>query len=233
MTIAGLQARPASRTPIAGATLATAIALAILIALGVWQLKRLAWKQGLLAQIDAAETAPPQPLTTATPPLFTRVTARGTLAGAPTALYGVDVQNEHLGAQLVERLDREGAPPLVVVLGWVATEAAHAATIVSGPATITGYVRLPEQPNWLSAADDPAGRHFYTLNPKTIGATIGAPDAAPFVLVALGKPGAWGQPVPAALLPRPINNHLNYALTWFGLAASLAGVFGTWVARRR
>ena len=222
----------ARRTPVAGAALATAVALAILIALGVWQLRRLAWKEGLLAQVDAAETAPPLPLGAATPPLFTRVTAQGTLAGAPTALYGVDVQNNHLGAQLVERLDRTGAPPLVVVLGWVPTDTGHAA-IVSGPATITGYVRLPEQPNWLSAADDPAGRHFYTLDPKAIGAALAAPDAAPFVLVALGKPGAWGQPVPATSLPRPVNNHLNYALTWFGLAASLAGVFGTWVVRRR
>ncbi len=227
-----MQPRPIHRTPIAGAAVATAIAFAILIALGVWQLERLAWKQGLLAQVDAAEHAPPQPLTTATPQLFTRVTAQGTLAGTPTALYGVDVQENHLGAQLVERLDRTGAPPLIVVLGWVPTDMGHAVA-VSGPATITGYIRLPDQPNWLSAADDPASRHFYTLNPKTIGAALGAPDAAPFTLIALGKPGAWGQPVPAEALPRPVNNHLNYALTWFGLAASLAGVFGAWVARRR
>ncbi len=231
MTLTAPRARQASRAPVAGAALATVIALAILIALGVWQLRRLAWKEALLAQVDAAETAPPQPLASATPPLFTRVTARGTLAGAPTALYGVDVQNDHLGAQLVERLDRKDAPPLIVVLGWVPTDAPHAAT-VSGPVTITGYVRQPEQPNWLSATDDPAGRHFYTLNPSTIGAALGAPAAPPFVLVALGKPGAWGQPVPASALPRPINNHLNYALTWFGLAASLAGVFSVWARRR-
>ncbi len=219
------------RTPLAGAAAATIIALAILIALGVWQLRRLAWKEGLLARIDAAETAPPQPLTAATPPLFTRVTVSGTLAGMPVALYGVEVRDNHLGAQRVERLDRPGASPLVVVLGWVPTDTGHAVT-VSGPATVTGYIRLPEAPNWLSAPDDPEGRHFYTLDPKAIGAAIGAPDAAPFVLVALGKPGAWGQPVPAAALPRPVNNHLVYALTWFGLAASLAGVFGAWAIRR-
>ena len=223
--------RPARRTPVAGAAVATVVALAILVSLGVWQLRRLAWKEGLLARIDAAETAPPVPLPASTPPLFTRVTAQGTLAGGPTALYGVEVRDNHLGAQLVERLDRVGAPPLVVVLGWVPTDGGRAAA-VSGPATITGYVRLPEQPNWLSAPDDAAGRHFYTLDPKAIGAALGAPDAAPFVLVALGRPGAGGQPVPAEALPRPVNNHLNYALTWFGLAASLAGVFGVWAVRR-
>ena len=198
----------------------------------MWQLRRLAWKDSLLARMDAADAAPPQPLGATTPPLFTRVVVQGTATGTPPAFYGVDVQNNHLGAQLVERLDRAGLPPLLVVLGWVPTDTSPGVA-VAGPATVTGYVRLPEQPNWLSAADDPAGRHFYTLNPKAIGAALGAPDAAPFVLVALGKPGAWGQPVPATSLPRPSNNHLNYALTWFGLAASLAGVFTAWVARRR
>ena len=217
--------------PIVGAATATAIALTILVALGIWQLRRLAWKEGLLAQIDAAEAAPAQALDTATPPLFTKVTAHGILAGAPTALYGVDVQDGHLGAQLVERLDRGAAPPLIVVLGWVATDAGRVAS-VSGPATVTGYVRLPERPNWLSAADDPAGRRFYTLDPRKIGVALNAPDAAPFILVALGKPGAAGQPVPATALPRPVNNHLNYALTWFGLAAALVAVFGAWVFRR-
>ncbi len=219
------------RLPGAGAVVATAIALAILVALGVWQLRRLAWKEGLLAQIDAAETRPPQPLTTTTPPLFTRIVATGTLVAAPTALYGVDVRDNHLGAQLVERLDRPDAAPLVVVLGWVPTDTGHPVAI-SGPATITGYIRLPEQPTWLSAADDMRGRHFYTLNPATIGAALGAPDPAPFVLVALGKAPAWGQPVPADALPRPVNNHLNYALTWFGLAASLLGVVGVSASRR-
>jgi surfeit locus 1 family protein len=224
------------RAPIAGAAIATAVALAILIALGVWQLHRLAWKEGLLAQIDAAEHAPPTPLaattTTATPALFTRVTATGTLRGEPHALYGSEVQNDHLGAQLVEILDRDHAPPIVVVLGWVATDRGKLHP-VSGPATITGYIRLPESPNWLSAADDLQGRHFYTLAPATLGTALGAPDAAPFTLVALGPPPASpNAPVPADALPRPVNNHLQYALTWFGLGAALLGVFVAWVIKR-
>ena len=220
------------RTPVLGAALATAIALAILITLGLWQLHRLAWKNGLVAQIDAAETAPPRPLGDGTPPLFTRVTAHGTLAGGPTALYGAEVHGNQLGAQLVERLDRAGAPPLIVVLGWVPTGTA-APVRVAGPADITGYVRLPEHPTWLSAPDDPQGRHFYTLDPAVIGPALGAADAAPFILVALGKPPIpYGRPIPADTLPHPTNNHLQYALTWFGLAGALAGVFGVWVARR-
>jgi surfeit locus 1 family protein len=222
------------RTPIAGAAIATAIALAILSALGVWQLHRLAWKQGLLAQIDTAEHAPPVPLaaTTTAPALFTRVTASGTLRGEPHALYGSEVQGNHLGAQLVEILERDHAPPLVVVLGWVATDRGKLHP-VSGPATITGYIRLPEQPNWLSAADDLEGRHFYTLAPATLATALGAPDAAPFTLVALGPaPASPSAPIPADALPRPVNNHLQYAFTWFGLGAALLGVFVAWAIKR-
>ena len=51
----------AQRFPI-GLTIVTAIALAILIALGVWQLQRLKWKEGLLAHVAALQTARPQPL---------------------------------------------------------------------------------------------------------------------------------------------------------------------------
>ncbi len=220
---------PSRRKNIAGAALATSVALAMLISLGVWQLQRLRWKQGIIAQIDAAETLPPIQLGAGTPPLFTRVIVEGTLRSAQVALYGAEVQSERLGARLVEVLDRPGLPPLLVVLGWVPTEHVPVRP-VSGTVKITGYVRLPETPGWLAAQDDPQSRRFYTLNPAAIGASLGAPAVAPFTLVALGKPpsGVFGAPVPAEFLPRPVNNHLQYALTWFGLGAALLGVFLAW-----
>lgn len=218
------------RPKIAGAAIATAIALSILIALGVWQIYRLHWKQALLAQIDAAERGPPRPLTGETPPLFTRVMVSGVLR--PVAgLYGAEVRDEKLGAQLVEVLDRPRAPPLLVILGWAGTQGGVPRPI-AGPASITGYVRLPEHPTWLSAPDDVDGRRFYTLDPAVIGPALAAPDAAPFILVAL-PPAAVAGPIPADSLPRPVNNHLQYALTWFGLAASLLGVFSVWALRSR
>jgi surfeit locus 1 family protein len=98
---------------------------------------------------------------------------------------------------------------------------------------LIGYIRLPETPNFLSASDDPEGLRFYTLNPAAIGAALGVPDVAPFTLVALrDKRGAAGAPEPAEGLPRPPNNHLQYALTWFGLAGALLAVFGAWVGKR-
>jgi surfeit locus 1 family protein len=224
------------KRPVLSAAFATAVAASILIGLGFWQIRRLHWKEGILAQIDAAERSAPVDLTGATPPLFTRVTAHGVLRGGRMALYGAEVRGEHMGAQAVEVLDRVGEKPILVDLGWVMTDRGKPPP-VTGPRDITGYIRLPETPNFLSAADDLEGLHFYTLNPETIGVALGAPDVAPFTLVALknpaGAPLPAGAPEPADSLPRPPNNHLQYALTWFGLAAALLGVFGSWVVQGR
>ena len=224
------------RSGIYSAALATLVAVAILVGLGVWQIHRLHWKEGILAQIEAAGNAPPAELLAGdTPKLFTKVVAHGTLRGGRTGLYGAEVRGDRMGAQLVEVLDRVGAQPLLVVLGWVSTD--HTTPqAVTGPVDVTGYVRLPELPGWLSAADDLEGLRFYTLNPLTIGHALGAPDAAPFMLVALkdkrGVALPAGAPIPAEALPQPPNNHLNYALTWFGLAGALIVVFLAWVLKK-
>ena len=74
-------------------------------------------------------------------------------------------------------------------------------------------------------------RQFFTLDPAAIGAAVGEADPAPFTLVAMGPavPGVY--PAPAQHLPRPPNNHLSYVITWYGLAVSLAVIFGVWVRK--
>ncbi len=221
------------------AAMATAVALAILMALGVWQLQRRAWKLGILAAIDRAESGPPVPLGR-DPPAFAKVVVTGTLLPA-RALYGIEVRDQlggqpREGAQLVGVVARPGEPDVVVDLGWVPIDdgapdplRAEAARVV----TVTGYVRAPEHPSWLSARDDPEARRFYTLNARAIGAALGVREVAPFTVVALGQAVWPGGPAPAEALPRPPNNHLQYAFTWFGLGATLLWVFGSWVRRSR
>jgi surfeit locus 1 family protein len=221
------------------ASLATGVALAILIALGVWQLQRREWKGAILAAIDAAERGPPIPLPRAPAP-FAKVSVSGTLLPI-RALYGVDVRERldgppREGAQLLALLTRPGEPDIVVDLGWVPTGDGApdplAPRATATPATVVGYVRPAEHPSWLSAADDPAARRFYTLDPRAIGAALGVRNVAPFTLVALGAPASPDAPVPAENLPRPPNNHLQYAFTWFGLAGALMAVFVAWVRGR-
>ena len=208
--------------------------MALLISLGVWQLQRRAWKHAILADITRAEQLPPVPLT-GIPARFSKVVAHGVWRPS-VALYGVDVRQSadgrtHLGAQRLQILARDGAPPLLVDQGWVPTEGAAPAP-AAGSASVEGYVRPPDHPGLLSPEDDLANRRFYTLDPGAIGIALGAPDAAPFTLIAIGQAKRDG-PIQAQNLPRPPDNHLQYAFTWFGLAAALAGVFAVWVAGKR
>jgi surfeit locus 1 family protein len=231
---------PAPARRIFPAALATGIALCILIVLGVWQLQRREWKAGILSAIDRAESGPAVALGDAPPP-FAKVFVRGVLQPG-RALYGIDVRDQlggppREGAQLLGVLRRADGPDVVVVLGWVpvgdgAPDPLKSAAAGSRePVTIQGYIRAPDHPNWLSAADDPENLHFYTLDARAIALALGARNVAPFTLVAMGKQADPSAPVPADALPRPPNNHLEYAFTWFGLAAALVAVFLSWVLR--
>ncbi len=205
-----------------GTTLA---GVALCLGLGIWQVERLAWKNAVLATIDRAGAGPAAPLGS-DPVAFTRVHAEGRFDPGRAVLYGVQVRDGRAGAQLLVPLLRDGAAPVLVDRGFVPVP--WTGTTPPGPVSVEGYVRPGETRGWFSVADDLAARRFYTLDPAAIGLATGLDDLVPYVLVELGPPGAPGAPVPAAALPRPPNNHLGYAFTWFGLAATLAGVFVAW-----
>lgn len=230
-------ARAVAPTPLrrlALPTLLTLVMLAVLIALGTWQVRRLAWKQGILAQIDRAEASPAVPLP-ADPAPFTKVRVTGTLRHDLSATFGVQVRDTptgpDMGGDLIEPLERPGADPLLVDRGWVPSQPRTPVDQPDGPVTVEGFVRERETPTWLSPKDDTAGRHFYSLDPVAIGDALGLPHVAPYTLIALGTSTLGRYPQPAQTLPRPPNNHLAYAITWYGLAMVLAAIYATWAAR--
>jgi surfeit locus 1 family protein len=202
-----------------------------LVGLGVWQINRLAWKEAILASIARAEQAPPAPLPAAPSP-FEKVFVTGTPDPHSLSLFGDDVRTTATGdtvngGELLVVLRRAGAAPVLVDLGWIPYDAFGRATL---PATlsVSGFAQAPERANTFTPKDDPADRQFYLLDPARIGPELGVPHLAPFVLVAMGAPPARGWPEPAANLPRPPNDHLQYALTWFGLAGVLLAQFLYW-----
>lgn len=209
--------------------IATGLALLALVSLGTWQVERLLWKTELLANLAAAEAAPPQPL--AEPPTpFTKVAVTGQFDHAREALVGIELHGTTLGARLVTPLIRQDGAPILVDRGWVPFERTQPVSRPEGPVTVTGWIRPGETAGWTSASDDVPGRRFYTFDPTAIGAALGLPRVAPWWLVALGP--AEGLPEPSTTLPRPTNNHLGYVITWYGLAVALVGVFLVWARRR-
>lgn len=210
----------------------TILALLALLSLGTWQVERLLWKTELLARFDAAEAAPAQPAS-ASPAPYSKVMVTGHFDYAKEAMLEIELRGTTLGGRLITPLMRDDGPPVLVDRGWAPFERTGPVSHPEGEVTVTGWVRPGETAGWTSAADDVAGRRFYTFNPAVIGAALGLPAVAPWGLVAMGPVVADTLPQPSQTLPRPNNNHFGYAITWYGLAVALAAVFLVWFRRRR
>jgi len=212
----------------------TAVMVLIMLGLGTWQLDRLAWKEDLLARIDRAEGGTAVPLTTQ-PAALSKVLARGTFRHDQAAYFGADIQltpaGPKMGARLIVPLFRPDGPPVLVDRGWVPLDSERPISQPQGTVSVEGYVRPPAFPGWFSATDDIAKRRFFTLNPQGIGAALGLPNVAPYTIVALGPRPTDMFPMPQQRMPRPPNDHLNYALTWFGLSFILLVIFGIYARR--
>jgi surfeit locus 1 family protein len=205
--------------------------LPILIGLGTWQVERLRWKTALLAELDRSAAEPPVALSE-NPRPFTRVRVQGRFVLGPQASLGAEVrpvgQRPEMGARVIAVFTPESGPPLLLDRGWAPSGLIATTTPPAGIVTIEAYVHPGERPGWFAAADDPATRRFYTFDPVAIGKALGIQSPLPFSLVALGaaEPGQFPQPARAP--PRPPNNHLIYALTWYGFAIILVVIFVLW-----
>ena len=201
--------------------------LAMTLGLGFWQLQRLAWKTNLLTAIETGEREAPLPLP-ASPVPFRRYTVSGTFSPAE-AWYGAEVRQTPAGptygAHVLAMFKTPGKPPFVVDRGWAPDTSPPPTSQL--PTSLEGYVRAPEQTPWMGARDDVTKRRFYALDPMAIGPSLGATEVAPFTFVVLGPPGTIPEPVQT--MPRPPNDHLSYAVTWFSLSAALIVVFLVYV----
>lgn len=234
--------RPVVRFSI-GLTVATVIAMAILIGLGVWQLQRLKWKEGLLAHVAALQSARARDIGPVLNGLkegrdgdFTRVfvTCPG-LASAPfVELYGI--RDGQAGVRLISacRVVSDRFRTVLVDRGFVADSVSARPPVdptSTAPVDLVGVLRVPERGNFVTPKNAP-GR-WYTRDAAAMATQLHAPSPAPLFLMAETptNPG-WKALVPAPLPMDIPNNHFDYALTWFGLAAALACVYVADLFRR-
>lgn len=239
-------ATPRRRFPI-GLTISVLICEIVLIGLGVWQYRRLQWKTAVLAHVAALRNAPSSPLQ----PALARVAAgqdvtytRATVACAGLAhapfleVYGI--RDGGAGARLVSACPLPpGAPygSILVDRGFV-PDTANARPAVdpasSAPLTVTGVLRRPDPRGPFSLENVPSSRLWYWRDTIAMAAALHAPRPAPVFLAAETAtnpelPSLTPTPVPADIP----NNHFAYMLTWFGLAAGLAGVYLAMLFGRR
>jgi surfeit locus 1 family protein len=217
------------------------LATAILCGLGAWQVKRLQWKTELLARIQALQYAPAEPLNVALNHLqagrdvdFIRVTTPCEPAPPATAarIYTVTDSGPGWRPIVLCRLKSGPYPAVLLDLGVEPDGARAGDTALSAPPEITGVLRaaVKARPFMATPVDGPG--EFGWRDARGVAAYLQAPGAAPVFLM-LERPAAAAtiQPMPA---PTDIpNNHLGYAITWFGLAAALIAIYIAALMKRR
>lgn len=223
------------------------IAFALLIALGSWQVQRLHWKNELVAQIAERTQAQPLPLSE----MEVKFRATGDVDYWPVTLSGTfqHAGERHFfatwegqsGFYVYTPLRLEDGRYVLVNRGFVPYDLKDAARRPAGQTTgtveVVGLARNPlaEKPSSLVPENDLAKNVFYWKDRDAMAATAGLPEGAvvlPFFVDAGKAPNEGGLPIGGVTMIDMPNNHLQYAVTWYGLAAALLGVMGAWLLRR-
>lgn len=208
------------------------VGVAILIALGSWQLHRKAWKEALLATIaartDAAPVALPSEIGDPGQWSFRRVRVAGRFDNAHALwLYGRTYDGK-AGVHLLVPLLRDQGAAVLVDRGFVPFAEGNRLegfTPADGPAEIEGVVRLPESGGWFTPASRPDDNVWYGVDPAAMGTKAGV--ALLPVYVAAIPSGEAGWPAGTGGTERAgiRNEHLNYAIFWYTMAVVLAVIY--------
>ena len=219
--------------PYPGLTIACALLFALLCGLGTWQLNRLQWKLALIARVNSHMAAAPLPLSrikamNAQEAQYRRVTLQGRFDHAHEAY----VFTTDAGAPVYHVLTpfrTSDDRTLMVDRGEVPKEkldpAGRAAGNVSGVTQVTGVWRVPDAAGAFTPPPDPAHRIWYSRDLAGIAAAGHLTLAAPVVIEADSAPNPGGLPRGGQTVVSFRNQHLSYAVTWFGLAICLLGVW--------
>lgn len=225
--------------------LGAAIVFALLIGLGSWQVQRLAWKEGLISTIEERISADPIPLETVLRMLdadeeieYRPVEFAGRFAHAHEQYFLATHQGVS-GWYVYTPLETEAGDWLFVNRGFVPYDRRDPSSRregqVEGPVSITGLARTaPDaKPSMVVPDNDPAGRTYYWKDLEAMRRTAGLERVLPLFVDADHSPNPGGLPIGGVTLIDLPNNHLQYAVTWFGLALALAGVVGFWLFGQR
>jgi len=237
---------PRRRFPVV-LTIAAAVAFAILCGLGTWQWQRLQWKRDLIERIAEGQARPPAPLADVLSRAdagedveFTRVAVDclQPAFSAPT-VYLLSPRAGRIVWRPITpcRIDAAGFTVIAVDRGAADLETMEAPELALPPVRhVTGVLRRPAARTFMQrihtyAENDQIGYQHRDSALAAVRRNTGA-KAPDYMLVAEREapppPGVTPAPLPTAIS----NRHLEYVITWFGLAAALAAVYAAMLMKR-
>jgi surfeit locus 1 family protein len=229
-------------------TIAMLVVLALLLTLGTWQLFRKGEKEALIATVSArahgaAVSLPPRhdwPQLDLEALDYQKVRLTGAFQPAERHVYTILPETRGRAAQpgwwVYVRLVLAEGGSVFVNRGFVPyaqkeLSSRPASVTPIGTVNIEGLVRRPEGRGSFTNTDDPARNIFYARDPALFARSLAVDDVAPFT-VEQTTPNATDLPLAGQTRVTFPNRHLEYALTWYGLAATLVAIWGVFVAGR-
>ncbi|MDW4499468.1 SURF1 family protein [Sulfitobacter sp. D35] len=191
---------------------------AVLIGLGTWQMQRLGWKQDMLADIDARIAAQPVALPDKPDPVadrFLPVRAEGVF-GAPGLRVLVSVKRVGAGYRLIFPFETSSGRRILLDRGFIPNDA-QPGPVPEAPVSVTGNLHWPDESDGFTPAPDLEAGIWFARDVPEMAAAL---ETEPVLIVARDVVPAdhtvTPLPVDGAGIP---NDHLQYAITWFSLAA--------------
>jgi cytochrome oxidase assembly protein ShyY1 len=249
-----MNAISARRRSITGLGLVTLVIVAVLLWLGFWQLQRRTEKHALIAalteRLAAAPVALPAPAAwpglTPADDEFRRVTFTATYRTGPDAMVyssGSGIRPDVPGPVTWAFVPAQLASGEIVAVntGFVQNTMQDRGVqdrmirplITGAPVTLTGYLRFPEAAGALTPHDDVNKRLWFNRDHAAMARALGWGAVAPFYIDLETPVPANGVPKPGPLDVHLKDDHLQYAITWFGLAAAVLAAFGAWIRGQR
>ncbi|WP_170604711.1 SURF1 family protein [Ruegeria arenilitoris] len=203
--------------------------LAILVSLGIWQLQRLAWKESILADIESRIAAQPVALPEAVSQdedKYLPVTISGEMETGEIHVL-VSVKQVGAGYRIIQPFSVDDRR-ILVDRGFVPTTAKSDAR-QTGAMQVTGNLHWPDEIDGFTPEPDVDGNIWFARDVPNLSAVL---KTEPVLLVARSNtdPDVTPLPVDTAGIP---NDHLQYAITWFGLALVWAAMTGYFLWRSR
>ena len=200
-------------------------AFCVLVGLGVWQLERLSWKNELLADIQArlsddAVTLSDLGAAAVTSWNYRRVRATGKLLHEQSVTLLARTYKKQAGAHILTPLVLDDQRVILVDRGWVPQGYELPNVSAEHPVSIEGIIRAPQNPGWFTPDNDPASGQWYWIDLVTLSLEAGVAFSPVIIEAGLGlDPSAL--PIGGQTRVDLPNDHLQYAMTWFGLAIVL------------